>query len=158
MTAANRPDQAVLSVAHVGFTVDALDPCIRMFQQLFGYELTSLGPRHPGGVAKLTGLDCADIMVAHLHREGLTGIELIAYSKPETRRRLDARPCDTGFAHLSFEISDMDQMIARAAQHGLIPIGRVVGRKAAPETAGTGQRVAYLRDSNGIAIEFIERS
>jgi hypothetical protein len=148
----------VVGVAHIGFTVDELDSPMAMFRDLFGYELASLGPRNPRGVAMLTGLDCADIMVAHLRKEGMTGVELIAYSQPEQRRRIDIRPCDTGFAHLSFEIEDMDAMIARSAIHGLLPIGRIIGRRAAPDAPGSGQRVAYLRGGNGIAIEFIERS
>ena len=157
-TSADPNREQVLRVAHVGFTVDELDHSVAMFRDLFGYELASRGPRNPRGVAMLTGLESADIMVAHLHREGLTGVELIAYSQPEQRGRVDARPCDTGLAHLSFEITDMDELVTRSAVHGLLPIGRIVGRRAPPADPGMGQRVAYLRDPNGIVIEFIERS
>lgn len=148
----------VLNTAHIGFTVDDLDGPIEMFRDLFGYALVSLGRRHPPGVAALTGLDRADIMVAHLEKDGLTGIELIAYSQPDDRRTLSMRPCDTGFVHISFHITDMDAMIARSARHGLRPIGKIVGRKAPIDAPGTGKRVAYLREANGISIEYIEFS
>lgn len=149
---------AILRTAHVGFTVADLDAGIALFEEVFGYVLASRGGRDPRGVARLTGLEQADITVAHLERAGLTGVELIAYALPRERADVRGRPCDTGFVHLSFEVADMDPLLDRAARHGLVPIGRVVGRKAPPDRPGTGKRVVYLADGNGIAIELIEPS
>ncbi|MDB5702887.1 MAG: Glyoxalase/bleomycin resistance/dioxygenase family protein [Sphingomonas bacterium] len=139
-----------LRTNHVGFTVDDLDRPIAMFAELFGYTLTSRGGRNARGVARLTGVADADILVAHLHHPDLIGIELIAYHRPEDRGRIGGRPCDTGYTHLTFDVRDIEALVAEAAAHGLVPVGEIVGRR------GAGARVVYLRDPDGINIELIE--
>jgi catechol 2,3-dioxygenase-like lactoylglutathione lyase family enzyme len=148
----------IQNTAHVGFTVADLHATIALFEDVFGYSLTSCGSRNPIGVAKLTGLASADITVAHLEREGMIGIELIAYTAPAERALTIGRPCDTGFVHLSYEVTDAEPILARAERHGLLPLGELVGRRALAHRPGTGQRVVYLGDGRGINIELIERS
>jgi catechol 2,3-dioxygenase-like lactoylglutathione lyase family enzyme len=133
----------------VGFTVVDIDRATAMFTDLFGYEVVSLGGRNPKGVARLTGVADADIMVAHLRHPELIGIELIAYMTPLEKHRATGRPCDAGYTHLTYDVSDLDLMMEKAAAHDLLPVGQVVGK---------GPRVVYLRDPDGINIEFIEPS
>lgn len=149
----SRMDANVLRSNHVGFTVTDLDRATRMFRSLFGYELQSLEGRHPRGVELLTGVAGADIMVAHLHHADLIGIELIQYLAPEGAGLVTARPCDSGYTHLTFDVRDIDAMIAAAMPFGLALVGRVVNSAKVP---AEGQRVAYLRDPDGINIELIQ--
>jgi catechol 2,3-dioxygenase-like lactoylglutathione lyase family enzyme len=139
----------VPSTNHIGFTVSAIARPRAMFEELFGYQLESLGGRDPRGVARLTGVPGADIEVAHLRHPRLIGIELIAYAAPMERGRLGGRPCDLGYTHLTYDVGSIEMLLPIAARHGLVPLGEVVGRPGS-------KRVVYLRDPDGIAIELIE--
>jgi catechol 2,3-dioxygenase-like lactoylglutathione lyase family enzyme len=143
----------VLRSNHIGFTVRTLDPAIAMFVNLFGYVLESIGGRNPRGVARLTGVEGADIMVAHLHRAGFVSIELITYLAPADRGDAAGRPCDSGYTHLTFDVADVAAFVTRAASYGLVPVGEIVGGRTEPLTS---LRVVYLRDPNGINIELIQ--
>jgi catechol 2,3-dioxygenase-like lactoylglutathione lyase family enzyme len=140
----------VIRTNHVGFTVSDIDRTTAMFADLFGYERVSLGGRNPQGVARLTGVADADILVAHLHHPDLIGLELIEYRKPDAKGTIDGRPCDSGYTHLTFDVRDLDGMVAAAAIHGLVPVGEAVGNPL------KGARVVYLRDRDGINIELIQ--
>ena len=107
----------IMRTNHIGFTVDDLDRGIAMFSDLFGYEVVSRGGRNPRGVGMLTGVPDPDFEVVHLRREGLLGVELIAYRSPDDRARASVRPCDVGFAHLTFDVTDIDALVERAAAH-----------------------------------------
>ena len=143
---------AAIRTNHIGFTVRNVDRAAAMFADVFGYEVASRGGRHPRGVALLTGLDEADILVVHLHHAELIAIELISYSKPADAGRMTGRPCDVGYTHLTFDVRDIDAMIDAGARHGLMPVGRIV--ETAPN--GAGRRVVYLRDDNGVTLELIQ--
>jgi catechol 2,3-dioxygenase-like lactoylglutathione lyase family enzyme len=143
----------VVGTNHVGFTVSDLDRSVAMFRSLFGYDLVSLAGRKPENVVLLTGIEGADMMVAHLRKPGLVGIELIAYLGPADRGRITARTCDTGYAHLTYDVSDIDTMVARAAEFDLRPIGGMIVSTAGPNV---GARAVYLRDPDGVSIEIIQ--
>jgi catechol 2,3-dioxygenase-like lactoylglutathione lyase family enzyme len=143
----------IVRTNHVGFTVRDLDRAIAMFADLFGYAVSSRGGRNRAGVERLTGVVGADIEVVHLRREGLLGVELIAYREPADRGRAQARPCDAGYTHLTFDVTDLAAVMARAARHGLVPVGEVVGGAGGPRK---GIQVVYLRDGDGINIELIQ--
>jgi catechol 2,3-dioxygenase-like lactoylglutathione lyase family enzyme len=64
------------------------------------------------------------------------------------------RPCDVGFAHVAFDIDDIEAAIAAAAAHGVVPIGAPYVIDQGPNK---GCRVAYLRDRDRITIELIEK-
>ena len=63
------------------------------------------------------------------------------------------RPCDVGFAHIAFDVDDMDAAIAAAAAHGVHPINRTAVIDAGPNRGG---KAVYMRDPDGITIEFIQ--
>ncbi len=63
--------------------------------------------------------------------------------------------CDAGFAHLAYEFDDDVAAIAAAHQHTFVPLGNPVTIDKGPNT---GSRVAYLRNSDGITVEFIEKA
>jgi glyoxylase I family protein len=143
----------VVGTNHIGFTVSDLERSVAMFQTLFGYDLVSLAGRKPENVVLLTGIEGADIMVAHLRRQGLVGVELIAYLGPANKGQISARACDTGYAHLTYDVSDIEAMVARAAEFDLKPIGGMIVSTAGPNV---GARAVYLRDGDGISIELIQ--
>lgn len=143
----------VLRTNHVGFTVGDMDASLHRFQKLFGYQLTERGTRPNRGVELLTGVEGAEIDVAHLHHPDLIGIELIAYRAPADAGRMAGRPCDIGHTHLTFDVRDLDALVATALALGLEKVGRVVRSSKIP---GEGAQVVYLRDPDGITIELIQ--
>ena len=46
-------------------------------------------------------------------------IELIEYKAPAQRGRVDARPCDAGFAHIAFDVDDVDAVLEAVRPHGV---------------------------------------
>jgi len=142
-----------LRTLHIGFTVKNLDGAVMMFKELLGYEVVSRGTRNPKGVARLTGVAGADIIVVHLEHAGLVPVELIQYVAPEGQNS-QLRPCDAGFTHLTYQVADIDAAVAAAAPFGLRPLGEIVGNTRIGQPSSP--RVVYLRDSNGVHIEFVQ--
>ena len=147
-------DFKVLATNHTSFTVSDLDRTIAFFRDAMGFEVTSKGPRDPAIVSQITGIEGTDMLVAYVRGAGHS-LELIQYLGPkEGRGRVRSLPCDVGFAHVAYDVDDIDAAMAAAARHDVIPIGQIAVINAGPNT---GDRVVYLRDPDGITIEFIEK-
>lgn len=143
----------VLATNHTSFTVSDLDRTIGFFVDALGFELISRAPRDPLVIERITGVDGADIEVAYIQGPGHR-LELIQYKAPEQRGRVRSLPCDTGFAHIAYDVDDMEAALAAAEPHGVLPIGDPVVIDKGPNTGG---RVVYLRDPDEVTIEFIEK-
>lgn len=142
----------VLGTNHTSFTVSSLDRSIGFFRDCLGFQVVSRAPRDAAIVSRITGVEGADMEIAFLRGPGCT-VELIEYKAPASRGRVSARPCDAGFAHMAFDVDDVDAAIAAAHEHQLKPISPPVPINDGPNR---GRRVVYLRDPDGITIEFIE--
>ena len=142
----------VLGTNHTSFTVTDLDRTVGFFRDCLGFQLLNRAPRDSDIVSRITGVEGADMEIAFLRGPGCT-IELIEYKAPANRGRVEARPCDAGFAHMAFDVDDVDAAIAAAKQHAVEPIGKPVPINDGPNK---GRRVVYLRDPDGVTIEFIE--
>ncbi|MFT6583670.1 MAG: catechol 2,3-dioxygenase-like lactoylglutathione lyase family enzyme [Alphaproteobacteria bacterium] len=146
---------SVLSANHTSFTVSDLDRSVGFFCDALGFALLSKAPRDAAIIRKITGVDGADIIVAYVEGPGGHRIELIEYLAPADRRKVVSRPCDTGFAHLAYDVDDIDAALAASALHGFQPLGAPVAINKGPNT---GARVVYLRDDDGVTVEFIEKA
>jgi catechol 2,3-dioxygenase-like lactoylglutathione lyase family enzyme len=143
----------VLATNHTSFTVSNLDRTVDFFVTALGFELVSRAPRDPAIISRITGVEGADIDVAYVQGPGHR-LELIQYRAPNTRGRVRSLPCDTGFAHIAYDVDDIDAAIAASAPHGVVPIGDTVAIDKGPNAGG---RVVYLRDPDDVTIEFIEK-
>lgn len=142
----------VLGTNHTSFTVSSLDRSVGFFRDCLKFELISRAPRDPALVQKITGVEGADMEIAFLKGPGHT-VELIEYKAPAERGRVEARPCDTGFAHLALNVDDADAAVAEAALYQVKAIAAPVPINAGPNK---GRKVVYLRDWDGVTFEFIE--
>ena len=79
-------------------------------------------------------------------------VELIEYKAPAGRGRVDARPCDAGFAHLALDVDDVDAAVAAAALYGVKAINAPLAIDQGPNK---GKKVVYVRDWDGVTLEFI---
>ncbi|MCB1744074.1 MAG: VOC family protein [Gammaproteobacteria bacterium] len=147
------PSFKILSTNHTSFTVRDLDRSVAFFRDALGFEVTSKAPRDPAAIAHITGVQGAGVLIAYV-RGPDHSLELIEYTAPPERGQVQSRPCDVGFAHLAFDVDDVDAAIAASRAHGFEPINPPYVIDKGPNT---GARVVYLRDPDGITIEFIEK-
>lgn len=146
-------DFRVLATNHTSFTVSDLDRLLGFFRDALGFEVTSKAGRDAAAIAHITGVPEADVHIAYVRAPGHS-LELIQYLAPADRSRVEPRPCDVGFAHVAFDVTDIDAAIAAAEPHQVRPIGAPHVIDKGPNK---GARVAYLRDPDGITIELIEK-
>ena len=66
-----------------------------------------------------------------------------------------SRPCDTGFAHVAFDVDDIDSVLAAVRAAGVEPLSEPVVINAGPNSGG---KAVYTRDPDGVTIEFIQKS
>jgi catechol 2,3-dioxygenase-like lactoylglutathione lyase family enzyme len=144
----------VLATNHTSFTVSDLDRSVAFFRDALGFEVTSKAPRNPDIVSRVTGIPGTEMLIAYVRGPGHS-LELIQYLGPrEGRGRVRALPCDVGFAHVAYDVDDIDAAIEAAASHDVHLIGEVAVIDQGPNAGG---RVAYLRDPDGVTIEFIQK-
>ena len=142
----------VMGTNHTSFTVSSLDRTIAFFRDCLGFDLVSRAPRDPGLVSRITGVPGAQVTVAFLRGPGHT-VELIEYAAPAGRGKVEARPCDVGFAHLALNVDNVDAAVEAAAKFGVTPIAPPVAIDQGPNR---GRKVVYLRDADGVTVEFVE--
>jgi catechol 2,3-dioxygenase-like lactoylglutathione lyase family enzyme len=141
----------VKSVNHTSFTVTDLDRTIGFLCDGLGFELLDRSARVPAGIEKVVGIQGADMMIAFVQAPGHR-IELIQYRGPADRKVVVVRPCDTGFAHLAFDVNDIDAAIDVAARYQVKPIHDPVEVSHGPNR---GLYCAYMRDPDGVTFEVI---
>jgi catechol 2,3-dioxygenase-like lactoylglutathione lyase family enzyme len=149
------PDFRVLGTNHTSFTVSRLDRSIPFFEKVLGFATTSRAERDPATIALITGVPGAQVEIAYLTGRDHT-VELIEYRGPSDRMLVHQRPCDTGAAHLAFDVEGIEAALAAAEAHGFRCLSPevVVARAGGPNA---GAKVVYLRDGDGVTIELIER-
>lgn len=147
------PDFTVLATNHTSFTVSNLDRSLAFFRDALGFEVTSKAPRSKRVIENVTGVKGADVVIAYVRGPG-HDLELIEYLGPEGRGSVRPRPCDVGFAHIAYDVDDIDAAIAAAAKHEFKPVSQPAVIDQGPNKGG---RVAYLRDPDGITTEFIQK-
>ena len=143
----------VVATNHTSFTVSNLDRSVAFFTKCLGFELLHRGPRDPAVVARVVGIEGADIETAYVQAPGHR-VELIEYKGPADRGRVVSRPCDTGFAHIAFDVDDIDAALEAAAAYDVRPVGPVEDMQHGPNKGG---RVVYTRDADGVTVEFIQK-
>jgi len=148
------PAFKVLATNHTSFTVSDLERSLAFFRDGLGFEVTSRAPRDPALIEATTGVAGADLEIAYVRGPG-HGLELIQYNAPADRGRVDSRPCDAGFAHVAYDVDDIDAAVATAGKFEVKPIGAITVIDKGPNAGG---RVCYLRDPAGVTIEFIEKT
>ena len=143
---------SILGTNHTSFTVSHLDRTISYFTDVLGFELLNRSKRDPAFIEKVVAIPGANIEVAYLQAPNHR-LELISYSSPENRSIIDCRPCDSGFAHIAFDVDDISAVISESIKAGVHPLGEPQDLDRGPNKGG---KVVYTRDSDGITIEFIQ--
>ncbi len=142
----------LIATNHTSFTVSDLGRSIAFYRDGFGFQVVSHAPRDPTLVSHITGVEGADVVTAYLRGPGHM-LELIEYKAPAARGKVEARPCDTGFAHIAFDVDNVEEAMKQAVRHGATAVAAPCEINAGPNK---GRRIVYVRDWDGVTIEFIE--
>ena len=142
----------VIAVDHTGFTVSNLERSLGFWRDVLGFEL-SHRPHQTGKLAsEITGVPGAEIEIAVLKGYGHK-IELLEYKTPADRKQVALRPCDVGFVHVALVVDDLDEVLQKIAASGWKAAGKAQTLQAGPNA---GKRVVYVRDPDGMTIEFMQ--
>ena len=144
----------ILATNHTSFTVSNLDRTIAFFRDGLGFEVTSKAPRSRELIEQVTGVDGGDVIIAYIRGPGHS-LELIEYTGPPERGAVRPRPCDVGFAHVAYDVDDIEAAVETAAAFDVRPIRAIAVVDDGPNR---GNKAVYLRDPDGITIEFIQKA
>ena len=140
----------VLKTNHTGLTVSDIDRSLAFFHDVLGFDVTEKA-RHAGAPAeRITGVPGAEMEIAFVEAPGHQ-IELMKYLKPDDRKVSELRPCDTGFAHLAFEVDDVDAVLEAIQTAGFVAVNPPEIPLAGPRKGG---KVVYTRNLDGLVLEF----
>lgn len=129
----------LLGFEHVGMTVSSIDRAVAFYCDLLGLRLVERKIVERGEVA--------------FFDTGAGMLELFAPLTSTVDRFRDVPLHEAGLRHLTFAFSDMGEIIARLAAAGF---DLIEGPRPARNTTLLKQ-VAFVRDSDGILVELVER-
>jgi len=134
--------------------VSSLDRFLSFLCDGLGFTLLNRSPRDPKRIEEITGIMGAENEVAYVQGPGHR-LELIEYSSPADRKVVDCRPCDPGYAHLAYDVDNLAAAMATAVEYTFVKMSNPVTVDNGPNK---GNRIVYMRDVDGITIEFIEKN
>lgn len=142
----------ILSADHTGITVSDLERSLVFWRDVLGFELSHRAHQTGKMAEEITGVPGAEILLAVLRAPGHK-IELLEYRSPADRKKIGARPCDPGFAHVALGVDNLEAVLETISTSGW----RVVGDpQTIPSGPNAGKRVVYVRDPDGTTIEFMQ--
>jgi catechol 2,3-dioxygenase-like lactoylglutathione lyase family enzyme len=137
---------------HVGLVVEDLAAATEFFLEL-GFVLQGEWSAEGASVDRIIGLEGVRADVAMLHTpDGSGRVELSKFHSPSNQGEDDREaPSNTpGIRHLSFEVEDLDAVLAGLQAHGATLVGEL-------ERYGDTYRLCYIRGPEGIIIELAEK-
>ena len=144
----------IKAVEHFSFTVSKLEDSLDFFNNKLGLESTPVTEVSHQGVKKIIGMPDASLRISLVKLPGGSKIELIEYVRPEGKP-IDLDTCNTGVAHIAFEVSDISAMYENLTGQGIKFISPPVWTKSNDNNGRWG--VCYLRGPDNITFELIEK-
>ena len=141
----------VKEISHTGLTVTDIDRVIAFLCTGLGFHLIDRSPRDPLTVQRIVGVPGANTDHAYVQGPN-TLIELIRYIEPQDAKIVQVRPCDTGFAHIAMNVTDIDKIVEVAGTYDFNAISEPIAIQQGPNR---GNYLVYLRDSEGLTFEMI---
>jgi catechol 2,3-dioxygenase-like lactoylglutathione lyase family enzyme len=143
------PNDGILRMNHIGFTVRNLERASSFFRDVLGFSISPTTRQNGPAVGKMVGVPGAEVDIAFATHGGHT-IELICYVAPQSSRDHDLVHCDIGYAHIAFEVDDIERVSKAAQAAGYQPFGEPQLVPAGPRKGGWN---VYARGPDGIVIE-----
>ena len=138
---------------HHGITVRSIDRARQFFEGVLGFTAGAPIELDEEFAAGVTGVPGARIRVVFLQGPGVA-IELLEYLAPGARGTVHAEPSDTGAVHLALFVDDVRAVVDASREADWHLAGSVQPITVGPRAGGSA---AYLRDSDGITVEIVQR-
>lgn len=139
-------------IAHTGITVSDVPASVRLWRDVFGFELLGTADLDDAFLGDLIGVRGAQLTAAVLSK-GAQSVELLQYRAPDQREEYRPRPVDLGSVHIALHVDDIDAVVRASGAHGVLLVGAVVMGQGVMD----GTRMAYLHTSDGVMIELLQR-
>jgi catechol 2,3-dioxygenase-like lactoylglutathione lyase family enzyme len=147
-----KPD-LISSVDHTGITVSSLTDALAFWVGVLGFRHLYTWDFEGEFIEKLVGVKGTILKIAMVEGPGQC-IELLEYAAPADRRIYRPRSCDVGSVHVAFYVNDIAALVDRVTKAGWTPLNPI-------QTIDSGDRAGfkllYLRDSDGVTLEFMQR-
>jgi catechol 2,3-dioxygenase-like lactoylglutathione lyase family enzyme len=142
---------SVQRMDHVGIVVDDLAAAVAFFVEL-GLELQGEASVEGEWVDRVVGLDGVRAQIAMLQTpDGHARLELSRFdSPPGDDATGPAPPNARGIRHVTFQVEDIDAVVARLRARGAELVGEL-------EQYEDTYRLCYIRGPEGIILELAER-
>lgn len=144
----------IKAIEHFSFTVSNLENSLHFFCDQLGLEAGPIMEVDHPDVQQIVGMNDAKLRISLVKLPGNQTIELIEYTRPQGKP-LDLATCNTGVAHIAFEVNDINALYQNLSAQGIIFVSKPVW---APANNGKGQwGVCYLKGPDEITLEMIEK-
>jgi catechol 2,3-dioxygenase-like lactoylglutathione lyase family enzyme len=149
----SNPPFHIIAADHTGITVANLERSLTFWRDVLGFELSHRTYQTGELAGEITGVSGAEISLAVLKGYGHK-IELLEYlAPPDRKQHVDLRPCDVGSVHVALIVDDLDAILNMITASGWKAAGKPQTLKSGPNS---GKRVIYVRDPDGVTIEFMQ--
>jgi len=154
MSTTKNPSSRILAADHTGITVSNLERSLKFWRDVLGFELSHTAHQTGEMANEITGVQGAEIKLAVVKAPGGHKIELLEYLAPVERKwNVNLRPCDVGFVHVALIVDDLDAILSAINASGWKAAGKPQTLRSGPNA---GKQVVYVRDPDGITIEFMQ--
>ncbi|GGF90954.1 glyoxalase [Rhodococcoides trifolii] len=147
----DNPGFTVRRADHVGFSVLSLDGSLRFWVDGLGASVERTGEMGGDFLGEVTGAHGAHVRLAVVSLAGQT-VELLEY-RDAPGSPTSSRPFYPGFAHLAFEVDDIDAVLTRISGFGWTAQGTP---QPIAGGAKAGTLVMYALGPDGETIEFMQ--
>jgi catechol 2,3-dioxygenase-like lactoylglutathione lyase family enzyme len=140
---------SIRGMSHTGFTVSDLARASAFLRDVLGFTVGEVTRQSGPAVERLVGVPGAvvDIAFATL---GDSTVELICYVEPRSNRANYLKHCDTGFAHIAFDVDDIESTIDSLHAAGYRSFSQPQVIPAGPRKGGKN---VYAQGPDGIVVE-----
>ena len=144
----------IIAADHTGITVSSLERSLTFWRDVLGFEYSHTAHQAGEMAEEITGVKGAELKLAVVKAPNGHKIELLEYLAPADRRK-DAglRPCDVGHVHVALVVENLEPLLQRIAASGWKAAGKPQTLTKGPNA---GKRVIYVRDPDGVTIEFMQ--
>lgn len=143
----------IVGTHHTSFSVADLDRSVEFFRDVLELELLFVRGIDTEYFGRIVGLPGCRVRAAMFRVPGSTHLlEIFEYLEPRGQSH-SLRPCDSGSSHLALTVDDLPGLYRRLEKHKDAWVSPPIAITQGPNA---GSFAAYMRDPNGILIEFFQ--